>query len=126
MYYVYIITNKNNSVLYIGVTSDLDGRLFEHREKLIEGFTKRYQVSKLIFYEDYPDPQSAIDREKQLKGWRREKKVALIAKRNPRWNDLFDEITAGFDVDLLRREKRPELIVRGPSTPSRQAGLRSG
>ena len=116
MYYVYIVTNKHNSVLYIGVTSNLEGRIFEHRERLIEGFTKRYQVTKLIFYEDYPDPRSAIAREKQLKGWRREKKIALIAKQNPRWNDLFGEITADFDVDLLNREKREPLIVRDPST----------
>jgi len=123
MYYVYIVTNKNNSVLYIGFTGNLDGRLFEHRERLIEGFTKRYQATKLIFYEDYPDPLSGIAREKQLKGWRREKKIALIEKRNPRWNDLFDEITAGFDVDLLASEKREELIVRDPSTAPKQVRL---
>ena len=123
MYYVYIVTNKNHTVLYIGVTSSLEGRIHDHRERLIEGFTKRYQVTKLIFYEDYPDPRSAIDREKQLKGWRREKKIALIEKRNPRWNDLFEEITAGFDLDLLAKEKRSELIVRDPSTAPRQARL---
>jgi putative endonuclease len=88
---------------------------------LIEGFTKRYQATKLIYYEDYPDPRSALNREKQLKGWRREKKVALIAKRNPRWIDLFKEITAGFDVDMLNHEKQERLIVRDPSTGS---GLR--
>ncbi|MCE0521888.1 MAG: GIY-YIG nuclease family protein [Methylacidiphilales bacterium] len=123
MYYVYLVTNKHNSVLYVGVTSNLEGRIFEHRERLIEGFTKRYQVTKLIFYEDYPDPRSAIAREKQLKGWRREKKIALIEKQNPRWCDLFDELTAGFDVDLLNREKQEPLIVRDPSTAPRQARL---
>ena len=123
MYYVYIVTNKHNSVPYIGVTSNLEGRIFEHRERLIEGFTKRYQVTKLIFYEDYPDPRSAINREKQLKGWRREKKITLIEKQNPRRHDLFDEITAGFDVDLLNREKREPLIVRDPSTAPGQARL---
>jgi len=112
MYYVYIVTNKNNSVLYIGVTSDLDGRIYEHRERLTEGFTKTYQATKLIFYEDYPDPLSAIAREKQLKGWRREKKVTLIEKQNPRWIDLFDVITEGFDVDLLNREKQEPLIIK--------------
>ena len=111
-YYAYIVTNKNHSVLYIGVTSDLDGRIYEHRERLTEEFTKRYQCTKLIYYEDYPDPISAIQREKQLKGWRREKKIALIAKQNPRWNDLFDVITEGFDVDLLNREKQEPLIIR--------------
>jgi putative endonuclease len=126
MYYVYIVTNKHHAVLYIGVTSNLEGRIFEHRERLIEGFTKRYQVTKLIFYEDYPDPRSAIAREKQLKGWRREKKIALIEKQNPRWHDLFDQITTGFDVDLLNREKREPLIVRDPSTASRLGGTCSG
>ena len=111
MYYVYIVTNKNNSVLYIGVTSDLDGRIFEHRERLTEGFTKTYQATKLIYYEDYPDPLSAIAREKQLKGWRREKKIALIQKLNPRWIDLFDVITEGFDVDLLKCEKQERFII---------------
>src|SRR5476651_998303 len=101
MYYVYIVTNKHDSVLYIGVTSNLEGRIFEHRERLLEGFTKRYQVTKLIYYEDYPDPLSAIAWEKQLKGWRREKKIVLIENRTPRWYDLFDEITAGYDIDLL-------------------------
>lgn len=112
MYYVYIVTNKNNSVLYLGVTSNLEGRIYEHRERLTEGFTKRYQTTKLIYYEDYPDPLSAIAREKQLKGWRRKKKIALIQKRNPRWIDLFDMITEDFDIDLLNREKQEPLIVR--------------
>jgi len=123
MYYVYIVTNKHDSVLYIGVTSNLEGRIFEHRERLTEGFTKRYQATKLIYYEDYPDPLSAIAREKQLKGWRREKKIALIEKQNPRWIDLFDDITVGFDVDLLNREKREPLIVRDPSTAPKQVRL---
>ncbi len=105
MYYIYIVTNKNNAVLYIGVTGSLEGRIHNHRERLIEGFTKRYQATKLIYYEDYPDPQSAINREKQLKGWRREKKIALIEKRNPRWNDLFEEISAGFDLNILSLKK---------------------
>jgi len=121
MYYVYILTNKNHSVLYIGVTSDLDGRLWEHRAKIMEGFTKQYSVGKLIFHEDYPDPRSAIDREKQLKGWRREKKIALIQTQNPRWVDLFDAMTEGFDVDLLNREKEEPLIVKDAGEVSRKA-----
>jgi len=121
MYYVYIVTNKNNHVIYIGVTGNLEGRIHEHRERLIEGFTKQYQATKLIYYEDYPDPLSAITREKQLKGWRREKKINLIQKQNPRWHDLFDQLTEGFDLNVLASEKRPELIIRGPSTPLRSA-----
>jgi putative endonuclease len=112
MYYVYIVTNKNHSVLYIGVTSDLEGRICEHRERLTEGFTKTYQATKLIYYEVFPDPLSAIAREKQLKGWRREKKIALIQRSNPRWVDLFDEISWGYDVDLLNREKQEPLIIK--------------
>jgi putative endonuclease len=89
-YYVYIVTNKDNHVLYIGVTGNLEGRIHDHRERLIEGFTKQYQATKLIYLEDYPDPVSAIAREKQLKGWRRSKKIALIETMNPRWHDLLD------------------------------------
>jgi len=148
MFYIYIVTNKNNSVLYIGVTSDLAGRIHQHRERLTEGFTKRYQATKLIYYEDFPDPVSAIAREKQLKGWRREKKIALIQKLNPRWNDLFEQVAAPFDVDMLsgtekdqwivvqesvanskiisRRPDVPSRIVGDPSTASGQAWLRSG
>jgi len=111
-YYVYIITNKNNSVLYIGVTSDLEGRIHEHRVRLIDSFTKCYQCTKLIYYEDYPDPMSAIQREKQLKGWRSEKKITLIKEQNPRWVDLWDELTLGFDTELLNHEKQEPLIVR--------------
>ncbi len=112
MYYVYIVTNKHDSVLYIGITSNLEGRIYEHRERLTEGFTKTYQATKLIYYEDYPDPVSAIAREKQLKGWRRAKKVALIQKMNPRWVDLWDQITWGYDTEVLNREKQEPLIVR--------------
>jgi putative endonuclease len=107
-YYVYIVTNKNHSVLYIGVTGDLEGRLHEHREKLLEGFTKQYQANKLIFYEDYPDPRSAIAREKQLKGWRRSKKIALIESMNPRWIDLFEAMIEGMDTTSYERSKRLE------------------
>jgi putative endonuclease len=107
-YYVYIVTNKNHSVLYIGVTGDLEGRIHEHRDKLVEGFTKQYQSAKLIFYEDYPDPRSAIAREKQLKGWRRSKKIALIETLNPRWTDLFEAMIEGMDMTLYERSKRPE------------------
>jgi putative endonuclease len=108
MYYVYIVTNKNNSVLYIGVTGFLEGRMHDHRERLVEGFTKWYQATKLIYVEDYPDPTSAIQREKQLKGWRREKKVGLIQKLNPCWNDLFEQMIEDMDMRLFERAKRGE------------------
>ena len=87
-YYVYMVTNFTRTVLYIGVTSDLEGRLFEHRIGTCKGFTKQYNVDRLVFCEHYGHIVDAIAREKQLKGWTRAKKEALIATENPRWDDL--------------------------------------
>ena len=86
-YYVYIMTSRNRT-LYIGVTNAISRRAFEHKEKRIDGFTKKYKVSSLVFYETTSNVEVAIAREKQLKGWRRNKKVALIEETNPGWNDL--------------------------------------
>ena len=83
MYYVYILSNWNDSVLYIGVTNDLARRLYEHRNHLADGFTKKYNVNKLVYFEHTCDIRSAIEREKQLKGWTRAKKNALISTTNP-------------------------------------------
>ncbi len=91
MYYVYILANKTNTTVYIGVTSDLMQRLWEHRNDVIEGFTKRYHVHKLVYYETFQNVQEAIAREKQLKGWRRARKNALIGSVNPAWEDLAGE-----------------------------------
>ena len=88
MYYTYIIATKNNAMLYIGVTNDLQRRLYEHKNKLIDGFTKRYNISKLVYFEEYADIEEAIAREKQLKGWTRAKKDKLIEKENPKWDEL--------------------------------------
>ena len=88
MYYVYILSNWDDSVLYIGVTGNLPRRLYEHRNGLVEGFTKHYNVHKLVYYEHTSDVYSAISREKQLKKWRREKKNQLIEAMNPQWRDL--------------------------------------
>lgn len=90
-YYVYILTNKTRSTLYIGVTNDLERRISEHRLQEVKGFTAQYNLRHLLYYENYPDPGAAIAREKQLKGWRREKKVGLIEKTNPRWMDLSED-----------------------------------
>jgi putative endonuclease len=87
-YYVYTLTNKNNKVLYIGVTNDLERRIFEHKNKLVEGFTKKYNLNKLIYYEMTEDISSAIEREKQLKNWHRDWKINLINSFNPTWKDL--------------------------------------
>ena len=88
MYFVYILSNWDDSVLYIGVTSNLPRRLYEHRNGLVDGFTKKYNVHKLIYFEQTNDAYSAISREKQLKKWRRSKKNELISKMNPDWIDL--------------------------------------
>ncbi|MCH8225533.1 MAG: GIY-YIG nuclease family protein [Chloroflexi bacterium] len=86
-YYVYILTNGVRT-LYIGVTNDLTRRVYEHQNKLIDGFTKKYNIAMLVHYEVTTDVQSAIAREKQLKGWRRSKKIELIQASNPEWVDL--------------------------------------
>ena len=88
MYYVYILTNKNNTVLYIGVTNDLHRRLYEHKSEQLDGFTKKYHINKLVYYEEYSDVDYAIAREKQLKHWLRSKKDSLIETQNPNWDDL--------------------------------------
>ncbi len=91
-YYVYIMTNERNTCLYIGVTNNLHRRIFEHREKLIKGFTKRYNITKLIYYELYNDPHNAISREKQIKGGSRKKKRELVESINQSWRDMYDEL----------------------------------
>ena len=87
-YYVYIMTNVANTVLYIGVTGDIRRRVNEHRLEVIEGFTKKYTLTKLIYVECYSNIKDAIAREKQLKGWTRKKKDSLIQKANPSWDEL--------------------------------------
>ena len=88
-YYVYIMTNSSRT-LYTGVTDDLIRRVYEHKSKLIEGFTKKYNITRLVHYEITSDVQAAIQREKQIKGWLRKKKVALIEAANPGWQDLSE------------------------------------
>ncbi len=88
MYYVYILTNKSNKVLYTGVTNDLRRRLYEHKNKLIPGFTSTYNVDKLVYYAYTSNVNEAIAFEKKIKGWRRSKKDALIEEMNPEWKEL--------------------------------------
>ncbi len=87
-YYVYLLTNWNNQVMYVGVTNDLERRIYEHRNKLVDGFTKKYIVEKLVYFETASDVLGAIEREKQIKKWRREKKNQLVIEMNPEWKDL--------------------------------------
>ena len=89
-YYVYILANRRNGTLYIGVTSDLKKRIYEHKNDLVEGFTKKYKIHNLIYYEQTTDIKSAIQREKQLKKWNRKWKLELINNSNPEWSDLYD------------------------------------
>jgi putative endonuclease len=91
-YYAYIMTNKHNTVLYTGVTNDLRRRVWEHKEKLGGGFTSRYNISKLVYYEDTADVRAAIAREKQIKGGSRQKKIDLVNSLNPDWRDLYDDL----------------------------------
>ena len=88
--FVYILSDQNRRVLYVGVTNNLARRLHEHQSGLTDGFTRRYHVHCMVYFEQTPDERAAIAREKQLKGWRREKKIALIEQMNPEWNDLSD------------------------------------
>ena len=90
-YFVYIVTNKSNKVLYIGVTNNLERRMFEHKNKMINGFTKKYNLTKLVYFEETSDVRSAIEREKQLKNWHRDWKIKLITDFNREWKDLSVE-----------------------------------
>ena len=91
--YTYITTTKNNTTLYTGSTSDLANRIYEHKNKVYpDSFTARYNVDKLVYYEAFPYIEEAIARERQIKGWKRERKIALINKFNPEWKDLYDDI----------------------------------
>lgn len=91
-YFVYLLTNWNNKVMYVGMTNDLIRRLCEHKNKTVKGFTERYNVHKLVYFEETTDVNAAITREKEIKKWRREKKNALVLQANPEWRDLADEL----------------------------------
>jgi len=91
-YFVYILTNKNNTTLYVGVTNDLVRRVYEHKNKLVDGFTKKYNIDKLVYFESTSDVNSAILREKQLKAGSRKKKIELILVNNSDWKDLYHDI----------------------------------
>lgn len=90
MYFVYILTNTYHTVLYIGVTNNLKIRVYEHREKIVEGFSDTYELWKLVYFEVHTDVNLALIREKRLKKWKREWKENLINQKNPEWNDLYD------------------------------------
>ncbi len=91
-YYIYIMASERNGTLYIGVTNDLVRRAYEHKNKLIEGFTKKYGIHKLVYFEQTSDVESAIAREKQMKKWNRKWKLRLIEESNPGWKDLYNKL----------------------------------
>ncbi len=94
-YFIYILTNKNNTTFYIGVTNNLERRLWEHRQKIIKGFTEKYNLHKLIYFETFSDVNEALSREKQLKNWHRSCKLNLIKSANPDLKDLDPETSSG-------------------------------
>ena len=107
-YYIYILASKRNGTLYIGVTNDLIKRIYQHKNDLVEGFTKKYQVHQLVYYEVGEDALQAIAREKQLKRWKRQWKLELIEMTNPDWEDLYPRLTGEtrFLPPLHRRSHR--------------------
>ena len=88
-YFVYILASKRNGTLYIGITNNLIKRIYEHKQKQVEGFTKKYNINKLVYFEEYNSPKEAIAREKRLKKWNRSWKLKLIEGKNPNWKDLY-------------------------------------
>jgi len=89
-YYVYLLTNWNNRVMYVGMTNNLERRVYEHKKKLVSGFTKKYNINKLVYFEETSDVNAALSREKEIKKWRREKKDSLVLNVNPEWRDLSE------------------------------------
>ena len=105
-YYVYIIASKKNGTLYVGVTNNLLRRIYEHKNKLVEGFTKKYNIDKLVYFEETTDVFSAITREKRLKSWKRGWKIELIESSNKEWRDLyFDYVPEGETFDISYSDK---------------------
>ena len=91
-FFVYIMAGKRNGTLYVGMTNDLVRRVYEHKSDLVAGFTKRHRVHRLVYFEQYDQPQIAIEREKQIKAWKRQWKIRLIETANPQWDDLYEDI----------------------------------
>ena len=104
-YFVYLLTNWNNKVMYVGMTNSLERRVFEHKAKLVEGFTAKYNVHKLVYFEETSSVNAAITREKEIKKWRREKKNALVVQANPRWRDLSEDFSQAPSPSSGRRSK---------------------
>jgi len=115
-YYVYILTNKHRTTLYIGMTNSLERRISEHKRGEVPGFTRRYNLNRLVWFEHFRDVNNAIACEKKRKGWLRARKIALIEKENPRWQDLSDQLEQYPKID--RRDAWIEEIISDPSLRS--------
>jgi putative endonuclease len=102
-YYVYLLTNKNDKVMYVGATNQLERRMYEHKTKMIPGFTEKYNVNKLVYFEETHDVRAAIAREREIKKWRREKKNNLVIAVNPEWKDLSD---GWFEISPCGRDDK--------------------
>jgi putative endonuclease len=102
-FYIYLLTNQNNKVMYVGMTNNLERRVYEHKAKLIPGVTEKYHVDKLVYFEETQDVLIAIAREKEIKKWRREKKNLLVVAVNPAWKDLSDE---WFEISPCGRDDK--------------------
>ena len=116
-YSTYILTNKSNNVLYVGVTNNLERRIFEHKNKLISGFTERYNLNKLVWFEQFPNVVDAISAEKKIKGLLRIKKIKLIEEKNPSWKDLSDadsspRIKSSFRMTKIRSKYARRIFRR--------------
>jgi putative endonuclease len=124
-YYVYIMTNKSRT-LYTGVTSDLERRVYQHKYKLIKGFTSKYNITRLVWYDEFDDPKQAIEGEKKVKGWIRSKKVALIESMNPRWLDLAEHWYGNGVLQRLSdsdgKDERPTTQTAVGPDPSLRSG----
>jgi putative endonuclease len=114
-FYAYILAS-NSRVLYVGMTNDLERRVGEHRAKLVPGFTARYNVTQLVWYETFPDAAQAIAAEKQIKGWTRAKKIALIEAVNPFWDDLFDRTSSDASGQMLRSARHDTHTLASAAT----------
>jgi putative endonuclease len=129
-YYVYILQSVSRRVLHIGMTSDIEHRMFQHKTHAFDGFAAKYKCERLVLYERYGRVHDAIQREKQLKGWRREKKEWLITQVNPRWRDLskewWEELQRVWAAGDELRSVGSERETKGPSTPRDTTALRSG
>ena len=107
-YYVYLMTNWNNKVMYVGITNNLERRVYEHKQKLVKGFTEKYKVNKLVYFEETGDVWAALAREKEIKKWRREKKNNLVQSLNSRWIDLSE---GWFKISRCARNDKEESVL---------------